>query len=1115
MRSVVRWAIRNSPAMNTFLVALLVVGAVSMIIMRREVFPNFELEIVLVRVPFPGATPAEVEEGVCQKIESAVANLDGVKKVTSRAGENFGFVILELHGHVRDVQRVLNDVRSQIDQIRSQLPPTAEDPLVQQIIFRSPAITLGIIGPPPAADPTERLEQERQLRDLAETIRSDLLELKATRPSSTLRAMFAPLFQPSGPAVTAADVVNAKPFEIFVEVPESTLREYGMSLARLSSIVRAQNIEVPAGKLELSSEEVLLRGNVKRTTASEIANIPVLTQPNGDAVLLGDLGVVIDGFEERVAIHQINDRTGLALRISKTASEDLFTIVESVREYVANKRIPAGYEIRMWGDVSLDVQDRLRMLTTNGITGLILVFLSLAIFLELRLAFWVALGIPVAILGAGFILLMAGQTLNMLTLFAFLMALGIVVDDAIIIGENIYAKRQIGYGPIKAAIEGTIEVIPSVAASVATTVIAFAPLMFVAGVMGKFLAVLPFAVIAMLILSLLESIFVLPSHLAHDNNMFMRMMGSLFYLLKPLLIPLALMQRIATRGLQWVIDSLYTPLLVWSLHNKRIVLSTVVGLFLVAAGLILGGIAPLSAFPKIDGREITASVVFPDGTSVDFALSASQRLTEAIRKVDREIEAEFGSSVVVNIYERIGEVGNANLGPTGVTNGSHVASVEVQLVSAEHRPFISSDDIIARWRDKVPKIPGAEILKFGSPTMGPGGMAIEFQILADERGIPYLDEITHQFKSHLARLEGVHDIEDNARLGKWESVLSVNELGQALRLTRDDLLRTVRGAFFGEEVMRFQRGRHEIKLMLRYPRADRQTMESLSEIRIRDGNGIERRLGDVANIEFRRAYATINRLNQRRAVTISADVDRKKAVPSEVVAELQSEFIPQVLKEFEEKYGANFGVTWEGEQQNTQESMSSMFKGFVVALMCMFVLLTLEFRSYTQPLIIMSIIPFGWIGAVMGHALLGLDVSMMSLFGLIALTGVIVNDSIVLVDFINHRIRDGMSLNEALISAGKRRLRPILLTSLTTVAGLIPMLLERSLQAQVLIPMACSLVFGLATGTLLILILVPIFYQMYAHTLQFFGIPLCALNNNGDHHEQGVADEPLVENAVV
>ncbi|HMP78288.1 MAG TPA: efflux RND transporter permease subunit [Pirellulaceae bacterium] len=1115
MRSVVRWAIRNSPAMNTFLVALLVVGAVSMIIMRREVFPNFELEIVLVRVPFPGATPAEVEEGVCQKIESAVANLDGVKKVTSRAGENFGFVILELHGHVRDVQRVLNDVRSQIDQIRSQLPPTAEDPLVQQIIFRSPAITLGIIGPPPAADPTERLEQERQLRDLAETIRSDLLELKATRPSSTLRAMFAPLFQPSGPAVTAADVVNAKPFEIFVEVPESTLREYGMSLARLSSIVRAQNIEVPAGKLELSSEEVLLRGNVKRTTASEIANIPVLTQPNGDAVLLGDLGVVIDGFEERVAIHQINDRTGLALRISKTASEDLFTIVESVREYVANKRIPAGYEIRMWGDVSLDVQDRLRMLTTNGITGLILVFLSLAIFLELRLAFWVALGIPVAILGAGFILLMAGQTLNMLTLFAFLMALGIVVDDAIIIGENIYAKRQIGYGPIKAAIEGTIEVIPSVAASVATTVIAFAPLMFVAGVMGKFLAVLPFAVIAMLILSLLESIFVLPSHLAHDNNMFMRMMGSLFYLLKPLLIPLALMQRIATRGLQWVIDSLYTPLLVWSLHNKRIVLSTVVGLFLVAAGLILGGIAPLSAFPKIDGREITASVVFPDGTSVDFALSASQRLTEAIRKVDREIEAEFGSSVVVNIYERIGEVGNANLGPTGVTNGSHVASVEVQLVSAEHRPFISSDDIIARWRDKVPKIPGAEILKFGSPTMGPGGMAIEFQILADERGIPYLDEITHQFKSHLARLEGVHDIEDNARLGKWESVLSVNELGQALRLTRDDLLRTVRGAFFGEEVMRFQRGRHEIKLMLRYPRADRQTMESLSEIRIRDGNGIERRLGDVANIEFRRAYATINRLNQRRAVTISADVDRKKAVPSEVVAELQSEFIPQVLKEFEEKYGANFGVTWEGEQQNTQESMSSMFKGFVVALMCMFVLLTLEFRSYTQPLIIMSIIPFGWIGAVMGHALLGLDVSMMSLFGLIALTGVIVNDSIVLVDFINHRIRDGMSLNEALISAGKRRLRPILLTSLTTVAGLIPMLLERSLQAQVLIPMACSLVFGLATGTLLILILVPIFYQMYAHTLQFFGIPLCALNNNGDHHEQGVADEPLLENAVV
>lgn len=380
--------------------------------------------------------------------------------------------------------------------------------------------------------------------------------------------------------------------------------------------------------------------------------------------------------------------------------------------------------------------------------------------------------------------------------------------------------------------------------------------------------------------------------------------------------------------------------------------------------------------------------------------------------------------------------------------------------------------------------------------------------MADERGVPYLDDITNRFKSHLARIEGVHDIEDNARLGKWESVLSLNDLGQALRLTRDDLLRTVRGAFFGEEVMRFQRGRHEVKLMLRYPRADRQTMESLAEIRIRDGNGVERRLGDVADIEFRRAFATINRLNQRRSVTISADVDRKQAVATEIVADLKANFIPSVLKEYEEKYGANFGISWEGEQQNTQESISSMMSGFVVALMCMFVLLTLEFRSYTQPMIIMSIIPFGWIGAVMGHAALGLDVSMMSLFGLIALTGVIVNDSIVLVDFINHRIRDGMPLNEALISAGRRRLRPILLTSLTTVAGLIPMLMERSLQAQVLIPMACSLVFGLATGTLLILILVPIFYQMYANTLTYFNIPLCALNNTLDRHDAEEGDQP-------
>lgn len=1105
MKSIVQWAIRNSPAMNTFVIAGLIVGAISLIIMRREVFPSFELEIVVVQVPFPGATPEEVEEGICQKVEAAVTNIDGVKKVTSQASENFGFVIIELQGYVKDVQKVLNDIRSQVDQI-STFPPRAEDPKVQQIIFRAPAITLGLLGPERSDDPNERLEQERQLRQLAETIRDDLLDLRAVPPTDPMRRMLASLFQPSGPAVTAAELVAAKPYEIAVEVPEDTLREHGISLTQLANIIRFQNIEVPGGKMETEGEEVLLRGQNKRRDGETIAEIPVLTRPNGDVVTVGDLGLVVDGFEESVSEHTINNRAGLAIRVSKTDQEDLFTIVDTVKNYVANKKLPTGYELKTWGDVSVDVKDRLRLLTSNGIQGLILVFLTLAIFLEMRLAFWVAFGIPVSMLGAAFVLLAFGQTLNMLTMFAFLMALGIVVDDAIVIGENIYEKRQSGMGFIQAAIEGTIEVVPSVISSVMTTVIAFVPLMYVTGVMGKFISVMPLAIIAMLLISLAESILVLPAHLAHEKNLFYRVIASSLYILRPVLILFRWANQIATYLLEGFIDRIYQPLLYWSLCHKRIVLGIVFGIFIGAIGLIVAGVAPLAFFPKMDGREISATIAFPNGTSAESSEEATRILERAIIKINDEIAKETGGeNSVINIYRRIGEVGNANMGPTGITNGSHVATVEVQLTSPESRT-VSSMDLIARWRKEVPKIAGAEVLKFGSQGMGPGGGGIEFRLLASDDSIEYLDEATERFKVYLASKKGVSDIEDNAREGKWEMVLRLNELGKTLGLDENALATTIRAAYFGEEVMRMQRGRNEVKLMVRYPRESRRSMEEFDDIRIRDTNGVERPIAEVAEVEFRRSFSTINRVNQRRCITISADVDSKEANAREIIAEMQKDFIPKVLAEFENKFGANLGVDWEGEQADTTESINSMFVGFAIALLCMFVLLTLEFRSYAQPLIIMSIIPFGLIGAVLGHAILRLDLTLFSFFGLIALTGVIVNDSIVLVDFINHRIRAGVPLFDAVMSAGKRRFRPILLTSLTTIAGLAPMLLETSLQAQVLIPMAASLIFGLGTGTALILILVPVFYSIYGTVLGWFGKPLYEADEEEISH---VAQEPL------
>ena len=413
MKAVVSWAIKNSPAMNTILIASLIIGAISMVVMRREVFPNFELEILLVTVPFPGATPAEVEDGICQKVEAAVSNVDGVKKMTSVARENFGYIILELNSNITDVQPVLNDVRSQIDQISS-FPPSAEDPLVKQIIFRAPAITVGVLGPP--IEGRDRLQAELELRSLAEEVRTELTELRAVPPANLARRSLSFLFQPKGAAVSGADIVAEKPYEIAVEISEDILREYGVSLEAVAQILRRQNVDMPGGKMETDSQELLLRGKNKRETGVAIAEIPVLSQPNGDVVRIGDIGNVIDGFASETSMHIINDRPGIAIRVTKTNTEDLFTIVEAVQNYVSGKKVPDGYSLSTWNDISVDVRDRMELLTRNGIQGLLLVFLVLAVFLDLRLAFWVAVGIPVSILGAGFVLLATGNTLNMLTI---------------------------------------------------------------------------------------------------------------------------------------------------------------------------------------------------------------------------------------------------------------------------------------------------------------------------------------------------------------------------------------------------------------------------------------------------------------------------------------------------------------------------------------------------------------------------------------------------------------------------------------------------------------------------------------------------------------------------
>jgi len=947
----------------------------------------------------------------------------------------------------------LAEVRSEIDRIPS-FPELAEDPEIKQLTMRQPAIRVGIMGPQ-SNDPHADLA----LREVTERVRRDLLEL---------------------PSVSQANLIGGKDYQIDIEITESTLRKHGLSLKQVGEIIRRQNIEMPGGTMKTQGQDVLLRGKNKQTVGEEISKIPLVTQPGGVVLSVDDLAEVRDDFTDTTAINLINGRPGLTISIDRTSSEDLLAIVNEVKEYVARQDVPEGYELVTWRDRSVDVRDRMELLTRNGLQGLVLVFIVLALFLELRLAFWVAMGIPIAILGAGGVLLYSGQTLNMLTMFAFLMALGIIVDDAIVIGENIYAHRQQGKRLLQAAIDGTAEVVPSVVASVATTITAFMPLMYVSGVMGKFIAVMPMAVIAMLIISLFESTFILPCHLAHKRGLFLIIVEWLLFPLKPVAMIFAWLNRMTSRLLDWFIDYCYLPTLHFAVKYPSVVISGAVTLLLVSLGLIQGGITPWNIFPKLDSNFVEASVVYPDGTPASVPEETTKHLERVIQAIDRKY-AKQGMPIIKLRRRSVGSVSTKDaMGQGGESRGSHLGGVSIELVPPEERT-LTSQQIVNEWREASGVIHGAQRVTFGSPSMGPDGRPIEFKLLADQSQLAELEAAVEKVKSKLATYPGVTDIADDSTPGKWEFQLKIKEDAQAMGVTVADLAETVRASYYGEEVMRLQRGRHEVKLMVRYPAEERRSLANFEDIRIRTEDGAERPLTELADVTVARSYGEINRIDQMRAITVSADIDESRGNASDTVRELRSHFMPQMLADY-----PGVSVRYEGEQEQTEDSVNSMFLGFLVAVLAMFVLLTVEFRSYLQPLLILAIIPFGGIGAVAGHALMGLPISLFSLFGLVALTGVVVNDSIVLVDFINHRVRDGVQLTEALLDAGRRRFRPVILTSITTVAGLAPMLVEKSFQAQILIPMAASLCFGLILATVLVLYLVPAFYAIYHLVVTWF-----------------------------
>ncbi len=1075
MRSLVRWAVDNAPGVNVMVAFTLITGLVSFFWLRREVFPEFELEIVMVQVPYPGASPADAEKGVCQPVEEAVRALDNIKRVISIAREGGGYVLVELDSNVRDVQKIVTEIRSRVDRITN-FPELAEDPQVEQITFREAAIKVAVIGP----DSTSP-NAEMKLREVTEGVRDDLLELGE---------------------VTQANIQGAKPFQIDVEVSEDTLRKHGLTLTSVAQILRRENIEMPGGQLRSDGQEILLRGKNRREIGEELKQLPVLAQSGGTVLTVGDIGTVRDAFDDSSMVNEVNGRPALVISVDRTSDEDLLDITSSVHKYVEKASVPPGYSLQVWGDTSVDVRDRMRMLRDNGLQGLLMVFVLLALFLEFRLAFWVSLGIPICVMGAGAILLNTGQTLNMLSMFAFLMALGIVVDDAIVVGENIYAHRSMGKDFVTAAIDGTVEVLPSVLTAVMTTIIAFMPFFFVSGVMGKFIAVMPVAIIAMLAISLVEASTALPCHLSHDPNekphtVIAKIMRALSLGLRPIENMFNVGSTFCGGMMDRFGDRVYMPVLRFLLTFPLLGLGGGLSLLFITIAVVKAGYIPINPFPKTDSNQILAQVVYPDGTPARVANEATQRIERAARKVSEQlyesdvakgeaIDAEGGATrgPVKLTFRQVGQLSaQGPMRSAGGGDGSNVGQVFVELRDATERN-VTSSELINKWRKEAGEFNGAELVRFDSASVGPGGQPIEFKLLAPALNQTELDQAVEDVKAYLGTFTGVYDIRDDATPGKLEFQIRVKDQAQSMGITSADLAETIRNAYYGAEVMRLQRGRHEVKLMVRYPVDERNSLTQFSEIRVRGSDGIERPITELAEPIVVRGYSEINRLDQQRSITITADLDASEANAQQIADSLRTAYF---TGDFKSKF-PNVSVNWEGQQQQTFESISSLGIGSALALLAMYILLVIEFRSYFQPLLIMAIIPFGIIGAVWGHAFMGLEVTLFSFFGLVALTGVVVNDSIVLVDFINHRVRDGMDHHEALLEAGRRRLRPVFLTSLTTIGGLFPMLLEKSFQAQFLVPMATSIAFGLMLSTVLVLFQVPVFFQLYLIVSTWMGV---------------------------
>ncbi len=1013
----IAWMAAHKVAANLLMIVALIGGLLMMNHLRQEVYPDFEHDIVRVSVAYPGASPEEIENGVIRPIEEATRGISGIKKITSQAKEGSGNVNVEAYKGY-DLELLQSDLQNAINRIRT-FPSDIERPKVTLRNYERQTMTLVLYGD------IDRIGLYR----LANRFKHRLLQHKE---------------------ISQVDLYGVSPLQYSIEIDQAMLQKYHISLEDVAQRINTDSLDLPAGSIKTSNQEILVKLNQRRESLEYFRKVPIITTSTGSVIRLEDIAKIRKNFEDENYFALFNGKPALRIAIRNPQETSPITISHIVTQAIEayNQELPPSVHLQILTNQAEVFEERVKLLLKNSAIGLLIVLVALSLFLEIRLAFWIMMGIPISFMGAFFLFPFMDVSISMVSLFAFIIALGIVVDDAIVVGENIYHYRERGYSPLSAAIKGTKEMAVPVSFAILTNIVAFMPIYFIPGTTGKIFQVIPVVVITIFIVSWIESLFILPSHLANVKK----------GVKNPLLQKVHQYQQKFSRGFRAWVRFRFGPFLTFSLKHRYALVLISLSLLILTISYAMSGRMGMQIFPRTPSDYAQAMIKMPFGTPAEVTKRMVQKIVDAAYSVEKEKGLD---SYIKGIYARLGR------------EGTHEGLIRIYLPPASIREeLLSNADFVEAWRKKTGEIPGAELLRFSAYAAGPGhGSAISLEISHDR--LEVLKQVSALIAKELHKYPRLYDITDGFEEGKAQINFTLKPAAYALGFDAKSIAREVRAAFYGAESQRILVENDEVKVMVKLPKIQRESLQTLYELRLFTKENKEVSLLDLVELKWGHAYTEITRVNSRRVIQVEANI-RPRSKALEIMNDLQSSFLPQLQKQF-----PGLSYSFEGDQTEIRDSFGTLKTTFIMAIFAIYALLAIPFRSYMQPLIVMAGIPFGIIGALIGHLIMGYSLSVVSMFGIVALSGIVVNDALILVDFANrYKRRKGTQTIKIVREAAIQRFRPILLTTITTFGGLIPMIFETSKQAVFLIPMAISLGFGVLFATFVTLLIIPALYMI-------------------------------------